>query len=563
MQTDVTRAIALAAAIFCVMMTGLLAYLTAQGKVDALVNSRDVVKLHDELRTRPKDEELKKEIRRLDLELRQRTFFRLQASHHGARALLAGGIVFLAAAHRVRVLRRRLPDPAQWGARDGSEAGRAARACRTAVAAAAAVTAFAGVLAALHPARLPAPAAPGPAEGPAVPAYPTLAEMRTQWPAFRGAEGQGVAADAKPPLTWDAAAGVNVRWKTPVPMPGMSSPVIWSNLLFLTGGTKQSNCVAAFDTETGRLLWNAEVRIPGGVRPPPAGVGDETGHAAPTAVTDGRRVVAVFANGEIAAFDFGGKQLWARNIGPLDNAYGFAASLAIHQDLVFVQIDRGAVEDAQSRLLALEARTGRERWQAKREVGGSWASPVVVEIAGEPVLVTCAAPLVLAYDPVTGAEKWRNKCLESDVAPSAVFASNIVVVVSPNTAIHGLRPGASNLLWTAEDGIPDATSPVTDGRHLFIITSEGMLSCFELETGKIVWQHEFEDHFYASPVLAGNRLVLVGRKGGAFVLEAGGAYKELGRGSMGEPCCASPVPRGNRLYIRGEKNLFCIEGATQ
>jgi outer membrane protein assembly factor BamB len=108
--------------------------------------------------------------------------------------------------------------------------------------------------------------------------------------------------------------------------------------------------------------------------------------------------------------------------------------------------------------------------------------------------------------------------------------------------------------------VPDATSPVTDGKHVFIVNSEGMLSCFDLQTGKVVWQHEYEDKFYASPTIAGNVMILQGRKGNAYLIEPSDAFKEIGKADIGEECGASPVPVGNRVYLRGKSNLFCIEG---
>ncbi|MCX7006047.1 MAG: PQQ-like beta-propeller repeat protein, partial [Kiritimatiellaeota bacterium] len=419
-----------------------------------------------------------------------------------------------------------------------------------------------------HPAQLPTPPAPantaavsGGNPVAAVPAFPTMDEVRKNWPSFRGPNGSGVNPTANIPTNWNAATGVNVRWQTAIPLPGMSSPVIWGNSLFLTGADEASNCVYRFTTETGKLLWSMTLKVAGGARPAPAKVGDDTGLAAPTPVTDGRRVYAIFPNGEIAAFDFAGKQVWARNIGPLENSYGFAASLALYQDHLLIQIDRGVVEDNQSKLLALDAATGKDLWQKPRAVAGSWSSPSIVEVDGKPQLLTCAAPLLCAYNPLDGAELWRVGCLESDVAPSAILASNMIVAVAPNTAIFGVKPGEAKFTWKAENGVPDATSPVSDGQRYYIVDSEGMVTCSDLQTGKARWQHEIEDHFYASPTIAGDKLILLSRKGVAYLLRPGDKFELIGKGEVGkeEECGACPVPFGNRLFIRGKLHLFCIE----
>lgn len=544
----IALAVALASGLFVALLAGLLGYNTIRGKVFTLVNSKQVVRLHDELRLQPKNEELKQRIRKLDLQLRQETFYRLQLSHTASRALICGLVVFLVAAHHARSCRRQLPDPLTWGARAADEERLTGRYARYGVAVVFGFVAFAAVLASRHPVKLPEPVVE------IVETPPSLEEFRAQWPAFRGADGQGVAADATAALPW------KIRWKTPVPMHGMSSPIIWSNAVFLTGANATENRVFRFDAETGAMLWSAVVNAP---KPPAPKVGDDTGFAAPTPVVDGRRVYAIFADGLVAAFDFTGKQKWARNVGPLENSYGYASSLGLYQDRLLIQIDRGQPEDGLSKLVALNTQTGREVWQQRREVAGSWASPVLVAGNGQPQLITCAAPFVTAYNPVDGAELWRVKCLESDVAPSPILASNVLVAVAPNTAIYGLRPGTTNILWKTDEGVPDAVSPVSDGQRFYVVNAEGLLTCFNLQTGKVVWTHELEEHFYASPTLAGKTLILVSRKGVAYLIEPGETYRALGKFELGEECNASPVPRGNRLYIRGKQNLFYIETATK
>ena len=556
------------------MLAGLLGYNEVRGKVSMLVNSRQVVRLHDELRSKPKDEALKTRIRQLDLELRRETFYRLQLSHNAARALLAGLAVFLVSAHFARSSRRRMPDPQAWGARKSGEEKRTTALARYAVAGVFALVAATAVAVSTQPDSLPArvPAAPDSPEPDGAPhpdsqaahpspvrAFPSAEEMQQEWPSFRGSSGSGVAANASAPVTWDAKTGTNILWKTEVPLPGLSSPVVWGNAVFVTGADESQSNLFRFDADTGALAWSATIKLPGGARPPKPEVGEETSLAAPTPATDGRLVYALFPTGEIAAFDFSGKQVWARNIGPLENQYGYASSLAIYQDRLLIQIDRGQAEDGQSRMLALNTQTGQPLWEVKRDVAGSWSSPVVLDVNGQPQLITCASPFVIAYNPVDGKELWRNKCLESDVAPSPILAGNMIVAVAPNSAIVGLHPGATDTAWKIEQGAPDATSPVSDGQRLYIVESSGALTCYDIQTGKVVWTHDLDNMFYASPAIAGNALILVSRKGNSWVLETGDAYKELGKGDIGEECCASPVPVGKRLFVRGKANLFCIE----
>ena len=568
---QVSFVLMVSALLFSAVLGGLLAWTESQGKVAALVSAPELARLHEQLRKQPKDEALKQQIRTLDLQLRQDTFQRLNLSRATARALFFGGLVlFLLGAHGVLVFRpRRAPPIPTRPAPHDEEMNMRQTTALAVVAMLAIIVAFVALLT-RHPAQLPAPPAPTPAVAvataggnpiPAAPAFPTMDEVRKNWPSFRGPNGSGVNPTANIPTNWNATTGVNIRWKTDMPLAGMSSPIVWGNSVFLTGADEASNCVFRFDADTGKLLWSMILKVAGGARPAPPKVGDDTGLSAPTPVTDGRRVYTLFPNGEIAAFDFNGKQIWARNIGPLENNYGFAASLALYQDHLLIQIDRGVVEDNQSKLLALDAATGKDLWQKPRAVAGSWSSPTLVEVDGKPQLLTAAAPLLCAYNPLDGAELWHVGCLESDVAPSPILASNMIVAVAPNTAIFGVKPGEAKFTWKAENGVPDATSPVSDGERFYIVDSEGMVTCSDLQTGKAKWQHEIEDHFYASPTIAGDKLLLLSRKGVAYLLRPGDKFELLGKGEVGkeEECGASPAPLGNRLYIRGKLHLFCIE----
>ena len=535
------RAGALAAGLLVVLLTGLLVVTTVRGKVATLVNSKQVVRLHDELRTRPKDEMLKQQIRQLDLQLRQETFGRLNLSHQAARALIGGLGIFLLCAHWIR--QPVIPNPLAWGARRPEKS----QLALYGVASVCGLAAFAAVLAARAPVQIPG--------GELVAEAPVDdAVFHQQWPAFRGPTGSGAAPDATVALPW------RILWKTPIPLPGMSSPIVWSNSVFLTGATATEDRVFRFDAETGALTWSQALAGP---KPPAPKTTEDTGLSAPTPVTDGRRVYALFPDGLAAAFDWNGKPVWQRNLGPLENAYGYAASPALYRDRLLIQIDSGEPTDGHSRLVALDSRTGRILWQVKRPVAGSWTSPVVVDWNGQPQLLTCAAPLTLAYNPVDGTELWRAAGLESDCAPSPILAGNVVIAIAPNNAVLGLQPGTTNVLWRTSDGVPDAPSPVSDGQRIYLLDPNGTLTCLRQATGQAVWTHDYDDHFYASPTLAGGTLILLSRKGVAYLVATGDSYRELGKFDLNEKCNASPVPREHRLLVRGQQSLFCIEGGSK
>jgi len=169
--------------------------------------------------------------------------------------------------------------------------------------------------------------------------FTSLIDLQKNWPSFRGAEGNGIAYQTKIPTMWNGETGENICWKISVPKPGFNSPIIWEGLIFLSGADKTSQEVYCIDRMTGELRWQVELNdIPGTPAKKPK-VTSDTGYAAPTMVTDGERVYAIFATGDIAAIDFAGNRIWSKNLGQPDNHYGHASSLFIYKNILLVQFD--------------------------------------------------------------------------------------------------------------------------------------------------------------------------------------------------------------------------------
>jgi outer membrane protein assembly factor BamB len=288
---------------------------------------------------------------------------------------------------------------------------------------------------------------------------------------------------------------------------------------------------------------------------------EDTGLAAPTPVTDGQRIYAIFANAEVAALDFSGKQIWCRNLGPLDNPYGHAASLAIYQDRLLVQLDQG---EATSKLVALNTSTGQELWRVPRPILGSWASPVVIEAEGKPQLITCGEPWVISYNPLDGSELWRANGLGGEYAPSPIYAGGKIIVCNPSSDVRAFPNNSQGdvstnpVAWKTETAVPSVSSPASNGQRLYLLTAGGELSCLDPVSGQLKWSHDFADEFYSSPVIGGNRVIIVTRKGVAHVVENADEFREVGKSELGEDCNATPVPDRQCLYLRGGKHLFCL-----
>jgi outer membrane protein assembly factor BamB len=311
------------------------------------------------------------------------------------------------------------------------------------------------------------------------------------------------------------------------------------------------------------LLWRSAVQIAAAPGEPPE-IPEQTGYAASTMATDGRRVYAIFANGELAAFSFEGRQVWAKNLGIPRNPHGHASSLGIWRGKIIVQMDQGEAEQNRSRLYAIDGATGQVVWQQNRAVPASWATPIVVEAAGKSQIVTLAVPWVISYNASTGSELWRAEGLNGEVCPSAVFGAGLVLAVSPYEKIMAIRPDGqgdvtkTHVAWSAEDNIPDIGSPVTDGQLVFALNTPGMLTAYDCKDGKKLWEQDLAMECHASPTVAGNRLYIFSTKGVLLVVENGRVFKELARSDLKERVDASPAFARNRIFVRGEKHLFCL-----
>jgi outer membrane protein assembly factor BamB len=515
-------------------------------------------RLKMEILAQPDNEQLQVQIRELDLRVRQDRIRRLDLSRNGGYLLLGGIILFLIGAKWASACRKKLPSP-QLKVDTRDEQIREATHGRWAVTAGLVVLVSGASLLALRPAidfgRIAAP----------VPSYPSAEEINRNWPRFRGPGGLGISAYTNVPAKWNGKTGDAIFWKQKVPLPGHNSPVLWDNRIFVSGATEDKREVYCFDASSGKPLWQRQVD---GGDSKPANVDEGTGFAACTTATDGRRVYAVFASGDVACFDIKGKEVWTRDLGVPDSAYGYASSLTTYKNLLLVQYDQGAVEDEKSKLIALSVFSGQPVWQTPRPVPASWTSPIIIDVNNQPQVITCGDPCVIAYNPADGAEIWRAACLGTDVAPSPIYAGGLVLVIEPYTKVVAIRPDGrgdvteTHIAWSLGMDAPDICSPVANSELIFLLSTFGTLTCREVADGTQLWEKDLEGSFRASPTLAGDHLYLLSEKGVMFIIEAAREYKELATCELGEDCQASPAFADGRIYIRGVENLYCIGAPT-
>ncbi|RPI45875.1 MAG: hypothetical protein EHM46_01250 [Bacteroidetes bacterium] len=387
------------------------------------------------------------------------------------------------------------------------------------------------------------------------PAAVTRDDLKKNHSTFRGYMGLGVSYHQDIPVKWNGSTGENVKWKVAISRPGYNSPVIWGDRIFLSGGDAQVRIVACYNRHTGQLLWEREVKdIPGS---PPAmpRVTDDTGLAAPTMSVDGRRVYAIFATGDIIAFDLEGNRVWARNLGVPNNHYGHSSSLISWNNKVIVQYDT----NSGGRMMALNGTSGEAVWDITRPVHISWASPALIEVDGRLQVATTSDPYVAGYEVETGREMWKVEAMMGEVAPSVAFDNGIVFATNEYARLIGVKPepGAS-FLWEDDEYLAEVASPVAHDGLLYVATSYGVLVCYDGSTGEKYWEKEFGEGFYSSPQVADGKLYIVDMDGITHILKADRTGTILGEPALGEKGFALPAFADGRIYLRGARHLYCI-----
>ncbi|HOX39414.1 MAG TPA: PQQ-binding-like beta-propeller repeat protein [Candidatus Brocadiia bacterium] len=576
-KNDAARSVAIAlTAVYCAL-AGIVAGAMISSYYSAPVSEVDsptLVSLRLALEKNPGSAELKDAVRNADLEMRRAYFATRRRIRTGALLLVAfvGGAV--ASARKLRAMNESLPRPRPLSERqDEGLWMEGLRRNRIAVSVAGiALVALVVGIALTHQDAPNDVLAPTPDSVTSVNPVPTpdaqhaiaAEDFVKNWPRFRGHDGNGRVSGGNWPTEWNLETGKNVLWTVDVPAPGHGSPIAWDDRIFLTGATEEGREVMCFNMPDGRLLWRTKIEATVS-ESEEVKVLEQTGYAAATPATDGKRVYAIFANGDVAAVDADGKVVWARNLCMPQNAYGIASSLLVYRNMLIVQMDQGSdAEDGLSFITALDLDTGRDVWRTKRATPNTWTTPIIISADGRDELVTVGKPLVVAYNPLDGKELWKADCMGGEVAVSPVFNGKLVYVTNEHACVAAIRPGGSgdvtetNVAWQAEEGMSDTSSPVVNEKFFLQVHSSGYVTCYDAVEGKLLWEHELDSPVWASPALVGDVVYLPCEDGKVFLFRMAGEYSQIGMVELGEPLYASPAFVNGKIIFRGKKRLFCV-----
>jgi outer membrane protein assembly factor BamB len=418
------------------------------------------------------------------------------------------------------------------------------------------------------------------------------------WPHWRGPAASGVAPDTLLPIRWSASE--NVAWKAAIGGAGVSTPIVSGDRVFVTSqvgagvrregshprlvqgadaaaqgeralasdapaggdGSKTAFLVEAFGRADGKRLWVRRIDAVGTLTP----VHDKHNLATPSPVTDGSLVFAWFGTGQVAALDRGGAIAWERHLakdyGAFDIQWGHGSSPVLYDDLVILLCD----QPARSYLLALDKKTGKERWKADRGQGrASYSTPLVVEGSFGAEVIVNSTERIDAYDAKTGAFLWHVGQESRFAVPTPVFHDGVIYASRGYRSgpYMALKPGGrgdvnGQVMWRVATGAPYVSSLLYYDRVVYMANDVGVLTAVDAATGERIWQERVDGVFSASPAAGGGHVYFVSEGGDTIVVKAGRTPQVVARNSLGERAVASPAISNGQIFIRTDRHVFAL-----
>ncbi len=408
------------------------------------------------------------------------------------------------------------------------------------------------------------------------------------WPQWRGPTGDGISQSSSAPVTWNPREGV--RWKAVLAGQGASSPIVAAGRVFVTGqrganpidqrgaqfpGTRPATLpardaddvllvVQALDLESGESVWTHEFEVEEPLPP------THRNHswATPSVVTDGHAVFAWFGTGQLVALDLDGQLQWERHIGrdyePFDLLWGHGSSPMLYGDLIILQCDH----PPDGYLLALDARTGRERWRIDRTAAGrSYGTPVVITHDGRGELIVNSGRRIDAFDPRTGAPLWHaggpvELAVGMPVYRRGILFSTRGYSSGPYLALAVGGTGdvsETHVRWRNATGAPYISSLFLHDDLLYMANENGILTVTDATSGQVVSRGRLGGVFTASPIFVAGHIYFLNEGGETVVLRPGPKPEVVARNMLGGRTLASPAAVDGKILIRTDQHLYCIE----
>lgn len=421
------------------------------------------------------------------------------------------------------------------------------------------------------------------------------------WPQWRGVGNQGVSSETNLPTKWGPDQGI--AWKTSLAGLGASTPVIWGDTIIVSsqvgdtplrgggahpllarddqalarretaiGGARPASpaqgsgiflVVEAFARADGKRLWEYRIESTGDL----SENHEKHNLATPTPIVDGERIYAWYGNGQVVALDMSGKLIWKKHLveehGSFINPWGHGSSPALYEDSLILLVDH----EPNAYLLALDKRTGAQKWKADRGRDRiSHSTPFVVPGPNGPEMLINSSKRIDTYDPRSGELIWFADTDRQTPIPTPVFHEGMIYLSRGyrNSDYLAIQPGGkgdvtkSHIKWRHANAASYVPSIIQYDGLLYMTNEVGVVTCADVKTGERVWRHRLEGIFFASPVAGDGKVYMLSETGDMFVLRAGRTAEVIAQNNLPERFIASPAIAGGRIYLRSDRTLFAV-----
>jgi outer membrane protein assembly factor BamB len=402
------------------------------------------------------------------------------------------------------------------------------------------------------------------------------------WTSYRGPTDQGDCGSADLPVRWSEAE--NVAWKTPLPGKAWSSPVIWGDRVWLTTATEDGTQLSAICVakSSGKILHNKPLRYVAA----PQYCHPFNSYASPSPVIEEGRVYVSFGAPYTACLDSStGAVIWQRTDFVCNHFRGPGSSPLLYKNLLILHFDGS---DRQY-VVAMDKQTGATVWKTDRSVDfhdleaatgkpnregdlrKAFSTPMIADVAGKPLLISLGSMALYAYDPLTGAERWRAEAVGSHSGACRPVLGHGLVFSPMGSGLElwAVRPDGqgvvtdTHVLWKHKRGVSRRPSLLLVDDLLFMVDDGGIATCIEAKTGAQVWKERLGGNYSASPIYGGGKVYFFDQEGKATVIKASREYQVIAVNRLADGFMASPAVSGTALFLRTKSALYRIENRSR
>lgn len=417
-----------------------------------------------------------------------------------------------------------------------------------------------------------------------------------EWTNWRGPHWNGFSDEKNLPVKFSRMEGL--KWQAELPGVSAGTPIVSGDNVYLTAAdmTGKKLYALCYDRLTGKQKW--QVDAGSGYQPAGAGspvqLDERSNYASPSPVTDGKRVIFFFGNGDLMAFTPAGEKIWSRNMqkdgGDFCFNWTFSSSPTLWEGRLYFQLlqrnfavgPRGK-NGQPSWLIAMDPATGKELWRAERpsparaESREAYSTPIPFTEAGRKEILISGGDILTGHDAETGKQLWswgtwnaNNMRQDYRLVPSPVAGGGVVLGCGPKRepvfAVKAGRNGEAPLVWSSEvrgDVTTDVPTPAFAYGKFYVLSDQKKnLSCVDPANGKVLWTTLIPgpSPCWASPTVADGKVYCLSLRGEVFVVDANTGmmlHNVPMADEENEIRSSIAVARGD-LFIRTNSHLYCI-----